>query len=331
MNKKELPKLTSINLSRPLDLARRLNIPLQVLSDITEHPERHYHSWEGITGNGKRRKFYQAEHDLEAVHQKINDEIFDRFDFPPQFQGGIKGRSLKSNALLHAGKENIDKLDIKSFFPSVSSGEVYATLSRLGCKPNAARMLTRLITADGHLPQGFKTSPKMAELTLLPVSKRLSGLTNGIGVSHSFWIDDLTLSGAYGLRRLRAGVKKIFRQAGFKTHKYDTSPVWKSARQVVAGVVVNDKPAVRKEARESVEKAVFLAEKNGLRWYKRNKEPSMGLRKLARSISGKIANMAAINDVKYQPLQERWEKVLQDAGMSERKSGEAKESIPSTR
>lgn len=317
MKNDEPRKLSDIRINRPKELAQRLGVPLPVLKKLASGMDLRYRSWTSEK-NGKSRTFYQAEHDLEAVHQALNTEIFDRFDFPQEFQGAIKGRSLRTNALIHAGKKNIARFDIKKFFPSVSSGRVYATFVRLGCQPNVARLITRLITAEGRLPQGFKTSPKVAALVLLPVNERIKGLTRPLGVSPSFWVDDLSLSGAYPLRTLKPSVRKIFRQSGFTVHKDEDSPTYNHERQVVTGVVVNTKPSIKKETRSEVEKIVFLAEKNGLRWYKRRHAPALGLMKIAQRVNGRIANMMAIDRDKYEPLQRRWYAVLEHAGVREK-------------
>ncbi len=314
MKSGERRKFPHIKINRPQELAKRLKIPLDVLNRIAGNMAPHYHSWEG-TKNGKTRKFYRAEHDLEAIHEKLNTEIFDRFDFPTEFQGAIQGRSLRSNALLHTGKKNVARFDIKQFFPSVHPRRVYNTLKRLGCQPDVARLITRLVTADGHIPQGFKTSPKVAALVLLPVNKRVIRLTEPFGVTPSLWVDDLSLSGSYPLRKLKPSIRKIFRQSGFTVHKDEDSPTYSNNRQIVTGVVVNTKPSVRREVREEIEKVVFLAEKNGLRWYRRNHAQKIGLSKLGASVGGRIANMIAIDKEKYAPLQVRWQKVLENAGV----------------
>lgn len=309
-----LRKFPYIKINRPKELAKRLGIPLDVLKNVSEKLDTRYHSWTSQK-NGKSRDFYRAEHDLEAIHEKMNTQIFDRFDFPPEFQGAIQGRSLRSNALLHSGKKNVSHFDIKRFFPSVSPKRVYATFVRLGCQPDVARLITRLVTAKGHLPQGFKTSPKVAALTLISVKERIVGLVSSVEVSPSFWVDDLALSGAYPLRKLKPSIRRIFRSAGFTVHKDQEPPIYSHQRQVVTGVVVNDKPSVKKEVWQDVEKIVFLSQKNGLRWYKRKYAPTIGLVRLGQQVGGRIANMMAIDKEKYAPLQARWEKVLENAGV----------------
>ena len=311
---KEPRKLPHIKINRPIELAKRIGVPLEILEKVAADPKKHFHSWSAET-RGKRRTFHQAEHDLEAIHDKLDKEILDRFDFPPEFQGAIKGRSLRSNALRHVGKKNIAGFDIKNYFPSVKPKKVYNTFVQLGCQPDVARLITRLVTADGCLPQGYKTSPKVAALVLLPVQRRIAGLTKGLKVSQSFWVDDLALSGSYPLRKLKPSIKKIFKQSGFTAHKDENFPVYRDTRQVVTGVVVNDKPSVKKEIREEVEKIVFLSEKNGLRQYKRQHTPNLGLVKLGQKVSGRISNMVSIDSEKYKDLQERWDAVLEKAGV----------------
>ena len=311
--KKPPRKLSTINIKRPKELSLRLGVPLDVLVSVSENMQLHCWSFEKQVGK-KVRTLYNVSPELKGIHEKIDKEILDRFDYPKNFQGGIKGGSLRSNALPHSGKRNVGNFDLKNFFPSVKPSHIYKVLVSLGSNLNVARLITRLVTADSCLPQGFLTSPKIAGLVLLKMNKRLEKLFTSHGAKHTFWIDDLTVSASFPIEKLKPIIKKIAEQEGFIVHKDEDSPTYNNKRQMVTGAVVNTTPSVPKEKRIATEKVVYLCEKQGIRAYWRGYiKPSLSLQKFVESTRGKISSMVAI-DPKYRPLATRWEVLAKTSG-----------------
>lgn len=307
-------KLSSINIKRPRELSLRLSVPLNILVSVSENMQLHCWSFEKKVGK-KVRTLHNVSPELKGIHEKIDKEILDRFDYPTNFQGGIKGGSLKSNALPHSGKRNIGNFDLKNFFPSVKPSHIYKVLVSLGSSPDVARLITRLVTADSCLPQGFITSPKVAGLVLLKMNKRLEKLFASHGARHTFWIDDLTVSASFPIEKLKPIIKKIAEQEGFIIHKDENTPTYHNERQMVTGAVVNTKPSVPKEKRMATEKTVYLCEKQGIRAYWREYiKPTLGLQKFTESTRGKISSMIAI-DPKYRSLAVRWEYLVKVNGL----------------
>lgn len=312
--KKTPKKLSNINIKRPKELSLRLGIPLDILVSISENMQLHCWSFEKKVGK-KIRILYNVSPELKGIQEKIDQEILDRFNYPESFHGGIKGGSLRSNALPHSGKRNVGNFDLKNFFPSVKPSQVYNALVSLGNNPDVARLITRLVTADNCLPQGFLTSPKVAALVLLKMNKRLETLFSSYGAKHTFWIDDLTVSASFPIEKLKPIIKKIAKQEGFIVHKDEDSPTYNNTRQMVTGAVVNTTPNVPKEKRVTIEKIIYLCEKQGIRAYWRERvKPNLALQKFVESTRGKISSMIAI-DPKYRSLATRWEALAKISGL----------------
>lgn len=312
--KKTPRKLSNISIKRPKELSLRLGIPLDVLVSVSENMQLHCWSFEKKVGK-KVRTLHNVSPELKGIQEKIDAEILDRFDYPESFQGGIKGRSLRSNALPHSRKRNVGNFDLKNFFPSVKPSFVYKALVSLGSSPDVARLITRLVTADNCLPQGFLTSSKIAVLVLLKMDKRLEKLFSSYGARHTFWIDDLTVSASFPIEKLKPTIKKIAQQEGFIVHKDEDSPTYNNKRQMVTGAVVNTKPSVPREKRVAIEKILYLCEKKGIRNYWREHiKPDLGLQKFVESTRGKISSMIAI-DPKHKSLATRWEALAKISGL----------------
>jgi RNA-directed DNA polymerase len=101
-----------------------------------------------------------------------------------------------------------------------------------------------------HLPQGAPTSPALANLAAFRLDVRLAALATTVGARYSRYADDLAFSGDAGLavraRRLIRLVSRIAREEEFTLRAGKTRVMRRSSRQLLAGVVVNERPSVRR-------------------------------------------------------------------------------------
>lgn len=300
-------KLKAVKINRLEELPLRLAFPLALLQEVAAALENHYKS--GLRKIGKKeRLIFSGDRLLRKIHTQIDRMLLDRFDVPEEIQGGISGRSTRTNAERHIGKKNLAHHDLSNFYPSVSSGRVYGLFVSLGCEPESARLLARLTTAQGHLPQGFSTSPKIAALILLRANSRIKGLVAPRGVAHSFWVDDLVLSGDYPLEKLAPGLKKIIEEEGFAFND-KTSYSSRNERQVATGGVVNVKLGVPKERVRDMRRTLHRIKVMGLEPYRVKFSPDMDLDHLKQKISGDLGYMMSLNPERYRSFQEEWKKL----------------------
>jgi retron-type reverse transcriptase len=159
-------------------------------------------------------------------------------------QGGVKECSPRTNAYYHVHKPAVLNFDIADFFPSLRPSLVYNLFNKkLGCSPDVARILTRLTTLNGGLPQGSPTSTVVANLVILPLADRIKSLADKHNCDYSQFVDDGTISGPAYIENLRPLIDRIIRQERFlaspKPNKRVT--MYHSNEQVVTGVKVNKK------------------------------------------------------------------------------------------
>ena len=110
---------------------------------------------------------------------------------PDYVHGGVKGKSMFSNARQHAGKQMLVCVDLKNHFPRVSPRKVYRMFQdQQECSPVVAKILTRLTTLNGGLPQGSPTSVAISNLVTGRLSKRLKHFSKCWGSSFTQYIDD---------------------------------------------------------------------------------------------------------------------------------------------
>lgn len=87
-------------------------------------------------------------------------------------------------------------MDIRSYYPSITNRHVfYVWKDVLLCSPRLARLLTKLTTFHGHLPQGAPTSPAIANIFLASIYSPILQSCAEKGITATAWVDDLIFSG----------------------------------------------------------------------------------------------------------------------------------------
>ena len=195
-----MKKRQFLNINTTNELALQLKMPIDFLVKIAEQIDGNYITFKKEDKKGKERKLFNGSKSLKTIHKRIN-KLLDCIEYPSSIQGGIVGRSILTNALPHVGKKYVANFDIANFFPSTDYHVVYNAFQFQKCSPDVSRLLTKLTTADAHLPQGFATSPKISGLILFEIEMRLMNLLSRYGLKYSFWIDDLTVSGNYPIKK----------------------------------------------------------------------------------------------------------------------------------
>jgi RNA-directed DNA polymerase len=202
--------------------------------------------------NGSSRTLCVPAGPLALLQQKIKEHILDQVPSLPSVHGGVQGRSVLTNARPHVRKQIVFTLDIKDFFPSVGPAIVHAVFAALGFGPEASSLLVDITTWDSQLPQGVPTSSGIANLAMTRVDVRLNTLANKWSFDYTRFVDDLAISGSWRLLSFRNLVRKIIEDEGFRINPNKIRTMHAGMRQIVAGIVVNNKINLPREKRELI-------------------------------------------------------------------------------
>jgi RNA-directed DNA polymerase len=214
-----------------------------------------------------------------------------------------EGGSILKNAGPHGGAPWILKVDIESFFESVSERQVYWIFRRLGYAAllsfELARICTRVLPDKsngerrrdaqkrwrqnqtdtvqgpypkmkvGHLPQGSPTSPMLSNLVASQFDKEIERIAKGYGAIYSRYADDLILSFSDGSRSRCESVLRRVRyelgQHGFTMNRKKTRLLGPGARKIVTGLLVNEPaPRLKSDLKGHIEVALFHLENKSL-------------------------------------------------------------------
>jgi len=187
-----------------------------------------------------------------------------------------KGDSLYKAVEPHCQTKWLVKIDVKSFFESISESTVYRLFDSLGFEPLVAFEMARLCTRDqhdvqhkkaqskdyslaslyvieqyihsvqGHLPQGAPTSPMLANLVCRGLDERLAAIAEEQDLNYTRYADDITFSSSdpnFGREMAKALIQRVYRELarqGLRPNTAKTTVVPPSARKIVLGLSVEE-------------------------------------------------------------------------------------------
>ena len=262
---------------------------------------------------------------LKQLQQRLLHELIEYVP-PHECAHGFRPRhSCLTNAVPHVGQSIVVKFDLEDFFLSVGGGRVVALFRTLGYPERAAQTLAGLCTnrvparvltvrdparydwelpqvgwrevkrfQSPHLPQGAPTSPALANLCAFRFDLRLQALAESFGGRYTRYADDLTISGsgrlARAAERLEAQVGAIAIEEGFRINHRKTRIMRSSTRQMVTGVVVNEKLNMKRGEFERLKATLHNCATKGTQQQNR-----IGAASLRAHLAGRIAQLAALH------------------------------------
>ena len=253
-------------------LAAAMGIPVSKLRWFTyQRPAdsgTHYQRWSIPKRGGGQRTITAPKKDLMAAQRWALRNVFEKLPVHGAAHGFLPGRSVATNAQVHAGADVILKVDLKDFFPTVTWTRVKGLLRKAGMAEPVATLLALLCTESPRelvefrgktlwvatgapvLPQGAPTSPAITNAICLKLDLRLSALGRRLGFSYTRYADDLAFSWRRSAENqhpslgvLMEGLKAIITSEGFRLNPSKTAVLRKSACQRVTGLVVNSAAA----------------------------------------------------------------------------------------
>lgn len=263
----------------------------------TAHRLHHYHyRW-----TDRARLIEAPKARLRALQRRLLTEVLGPIPVHPAAHGFVPGRSAHTFVATHTAQPVVARIDLLAFFTHIPATRVHGLFRTAGYPEPVAHTLTGLCTtrtppavlrrapADlahratrlaalrtGHLPQGAPTSPALANLCAYRLDRRLTGLAHAFDITYSRYADDLAFSGDLNTRRiddLIAAVTDIARDEGFRVHEAKTRVRSRADRQLLAGLVVNHRPATPRDEYDQLRAILHNAARTGLAAQNRTGHP----------------------------------------------------------
>jgi RNA-directed DNA polymerase len=190
------------------------------------------------------------------------------YDPPPHVHGFVRGRSTLTNASAHLAKSCVLRVDLKSFFPSISAARVESAVIEQGLEPNAAALCRRLVTLKDHLPIGLSTSPFLSNLIFSQTDTKLADYCQAHDLSFTRYVDDLTFSGSVHDGHLE-DIRHLLGQDGWSINDRKVVFMRRGGPQYVTGLYVgcSDYPRIPRNIKRQLRWVSHVIETVGYETY----------------------------------------------------------------
>jgi RNA-directed DNA polymerase len=215
-----------------------------------------YKVWK-IRKRGGGFRFIEApEHKLKEQQWQILKVLEKKHKASPFAHGFQYYKNIVTMAIPHVGKKWVACMDIEDFFPSIKYEYFQKPLRTL-----ASVCFHDFKDKKGlRLPQGAPTSPLLSNLHLFSFDWRMAWLAHSFGCDYSRYADDIVISGdskRHIAALFKVGEAVLDKHYCLKINHKKTKFMHTSQRQLVCGVVVNEKINLPRRWRKRLRAEVF--------------------------------------------------------------------------
>lgn len=245
-------------------LARDLGVEVRTLYALSNSLPSHYHTVLLPKPGGGTRRLTVPDGALKRVQRAILRNLLVHMPLSSCATAYRFGGGAVCNAERHVGRDQVLRLDILHFFDSVR----YSAVKDAAFPPEIFSEPLRVLLAmlcyyRDALPQGAPTSPAIANLVLRDFDLRMGRLCRERGVAYTRYCDDLTFSGR-DLTGIQELAEQGLRELGFLLNRRKTCLRPAGQRQVVTGLVVNEKVSVPRETRRALRQELYYCRRFGI-------------------------------------------------------------------
>ncbi|CEN85132.1 retron St85 family RNA-directed DNA polymerase [Paraclostridium sordellii] len=280
-------------------LSKLLGIHPIYLYTLTNSSDKFYRKFKINKKNGKKRNIEEPLSILKEAQYWILEHILLKCSCSNYTKAFKANSSIKENAKFHKKQNIVINLDIEDYFGTIKGHKVYEFFRTLGYNNEVSIMLTKICTNKDSLPQGSPTSPYLSNIITENLDNKLAELAKKeeYGLRYTRYADDITFStnNKINITNLIIDTKYVLKQEGFKINYKKTKVISSNKRQMVTGIVVNDKLQVSKQQRRKVRQAMYYIEKYDLESHIRNIGWQKGKDKYLRHLLGNINFVLFIN------------------------------------
>lgn len=286
--------LLSLNLTGNLNLTKEKQLSL--LYGLSNHTEEHYQKIQIPKRNGAWRTLYVPDSLLKYVQKQILHKVLTQLPVSYCASAYKKGCSLKENAAPHTGKSIVLKLDILDFFGNITYISVYQHAFPGELFPPPVRtLLAHLCCYRDFLPQGAPTSPYISNLVLFPFDRYMERWCKNQNITYTRYCDDLTFSGSFEPKAVIRKVSSFLLRMGFEINPKKMKICPQGQRQIITGIVVNEKTQVPKTYRRNLRQEIYYIEKFGLSEHLAHIHLDLTPEKYLEHLKGKLRYVLQIN------------------------------------
>lgn len=236
-------------------------------------------------GNSYKQRIIEAPSLNLKIRQKwIAENILSNVHLGSWIHGYVKGKSIVTNARVHAGKKCILLMDIKNFFQSITAEMVEEEFIKMGYSKSAAKELTNictfctemvfwgdeeeyknLVSARRYLPHGAPSSPCLSNLVFQNVDLKILDLLKNKQIQYTRYADDLIFSSNFDdLSWIKDKVEKNLDKYGFEINDGKTKLFKENDQKLVMGLNLTNGLKIQNSYKRTLRQEIYYCKKYGV-------------------------------------------------------------------
>ena len=249
---------------------------------------------EGIKRNGyhyfnagniyKQRLIEAPSVNLKARQRWIAKNILENEPLGDWIHGYVKGKSIITNALVHAGKKRILHMDIKNFFQSITDEMVENEFAKMGYSESAAKELTSICTfsaemvywqevekpedissSQKYLPHGAPSSPWLSNLVFQNIDLQILDILKNKNIQYTRYADDLMFSSnSDKLVWLKDEIEKLVSKNGFAINVGKTKLFEEKDQKLIMGLNLTNGIKIQNSYKRKLRQEIYYCKKYGI-------------------------------------------------------------------
>lgn len=215
--------------------------------------------------NKKTRKINKPNEELKVVQKMISIFLISKRNANYVSHGFELKKNIKSNAQKHVKKNLLLNIDLENFFYNIESNAVKKFIKTfLNIKETDELYLLylddiiELVTYKGFLPQGSPSSPVISNIVCENLDNDLEAFSKDNFLTYTRYADDMTFSThKKNLSFEFSEIKKIIMKNGFLINDKKTRFQFKNQKQIVTGLIVNERVNVERVFEKKIRAILF--------------------------------------------------------------------------
>jgi len=229
-----------------------------------------YRDFEILKKNGTKRQISEPLPSLKEIQTWILKNILEKVKVSAFAKAYKKKITIIENVRLHQNKKTVVNYDIVNFFPSITIKEIDKIFKSLGYSELISNLLAKLCSRNNALPQGAPTSPYLSNIFFHQIDDEIANYCLDRDIRYTRFADDLTFSGDFDVIELDEFLRLTLSNFNLSVNEQKKKILNKNQRQIVTGVVVNEKLQVPFYKRNKLRQELFYIKKLGIESHKKN-------------------------------------------------------------
>lgn len=247
----------------PKHLADLVGLDFDYFKRFVRQPKKFYREYSIQKKKGGYRLISEPLPNLKQAQHWILNNILYKIPKNKFINSYTKGRSIVDNARFHRKQVSVLNMDIENYFPTINYDLVLSFFKGLGYNNLVCIYLAKICTYNDSLPQGGITSPSLSNLLTKKLDHDLFKICRTKDLRYSRYADDITVSGDFDHGEVINIISQITENNGFTINVEKTRVFRSHQRQIVTGLVVNEKISVPREYKKKIRQEIYFIKKFG--------------------------------------------------------------------